>query len=223
MPLHWSTGHGHVEAVRILLEVGKVSKINTKDKEGWTPLHRCCQQPPPKEKPKDGEAPEPLDMNLEDQKRSNIVKMLMSKGVDVEVRESNSQNNALHLCAMNGYAKVLDAILSQNPGLTVDPVNKISKTPLMYACMEDHLEAVRIMLKFGADPLKKDMLHNEWNPLHFAIMQDNADIVRTLVEDARTKGTYQDFISVKDAVGRLPLVVAEDHFKSKVAEYLKQL
>ena len=23
---------------------------NVKDKEGWTPLHRNCQQPPPKEK-----------------------------------------------------------------------------------------------------------------------------------------------------------------------------
>ena len=23
---------------------------NVKDKEGWTPLHRACQQPPPKEK-----------------------------------------------------------------------------------------------------------------------------------------------------------------------------
>ena len=25
---------------------------NVKDKEGWNPLHRACQQPPPKEKPR---------------------------------------------------------------------------------------------------------------------------------------------------------------------------
>lgn len=25
---------------------------DVKDKEGWAPLHRTCQQPPPKEKPR---------------------------------------------------------------------------------------------------------------------------------------------------------------------------
>ena len=52
VPLHWATAHGHVDAVRILLEsgAGYNEMANVKDKEGWTPLHRACQQPPPKEK-----------------------------------------------------------------------------------------------------------------------------------------------------------------------------
>ena len=41
----------------------------------------------------------------------------------------------------------------------------------MYACVEDHAPVVKVLLKHGADPLAKDMLHNEWNCLHFAIMQ----------------------------------------------------
>ena len=41
----------------------------------------------------------------------------------------------------------------------------------MYACVEDHVNVVKVLLEFGADPLAKDMLHNEWNCLHFAIMQ----------------------------------------------------
>ena len=46
----------------------------------------------------------------------------------------------------------------------------------MYACVEDHAPVVKVLLKHGADPLAKDMLHNEWNCLHFAIMQVRAII-----------------------------------------------
>ena len=34
--------------------------------------------------------------------------------------------------------------------------------------------------------------------------------------------TLDDLIKVRDAAGRLPMVVAEDHFKKKVAAYLKE-
>ena len=43
--------------------------------------------------------------------------------------------------------------------------------------MEDHLKVVLMLLEFGADALAKDMLHNEWNSLHFAIMQVTLDII----------------------------------------------
>ena len=79
------------------------------------------------------------------------------------------------------------------------------------------METVKALLNAGADPLAKDRLHNEWNALHFAIMQDNVEIVKTLIE--RNK----NLADVRDAVGRLPLVVAEDHFKAKVADYLKTI
>ena len=43
-----------MEAVKVLIEAGAGynDMANVKDKEGWTPLHRACQQPPPKEKPR---------------------------------------------------------------------------------------------------------------------------------------------------------------------------
>ena len=54
VPLHWATAHGHLNAVKVLLEsgAGHNDMANVKDKEGWNPLHRACQQPPPKEKPR---------------------------------------------------------------------------------------------------------------------------------------------------------------------------
>ena len=108
LPLHWATGHGHVEAVKAILDVGKAAKVNVKDKEGWTPLHRCCQQPPPPEKPKSEEEPPPppIDMGAEDGRRAEIAAMLLehtTQPADPSVFEVNSRNTPLHLCAMNGY------------------------------------------------------------------------------------------------------------------------
>merc|ERR1712029_800205 len=166
---------------------GKAAKVNVKDKEGWTALHRCCQQPPPQEKPKEGEPPPAaIDMNGEDKRRSEIAALLIRHGPadTASTCESKSLNTPLHLCAMNGYSQVTRVLIGEG-GVTVDPVNKISKTPLMYACMEDHLGTVRVLLEFGADPLAKDMLHNEWNALHFAIMQDNVDVVRALFAESK--------------------------------------
>ena len=81
----------------------------------------------------------------------------------------------------------------------------------MYACVEDQAAVVEVLLEHGANPLAKDMLHNEWNCLHFAIMQvkkelalfhiinlvkikcvnvrfafqDNVETVKALIEDAK--------------------------------------
>ena len=46
MPLHWTAGHGFVDATRVLLEEGKASP-DVVDLMGWTPLHRCCQEKMP--------------------------------------------------------------------------------------------------------------------------------------------------------------------------------
>ena len=35
-------------------------------------------------------------------------------------------------------------------------------------------------------------------------------------------GKVEELVNVRDAVGRLPMVIAEDHFKTKVADFLKE-
>lgn len=241
VPLHWATAHGHVEAVKVLLESGAGfnEMANVKDKEGWTPLHRNCQQPPPKEKSNSqsknesdatkennsgkGQETELLNIEEEDKKRTVMAELLLTLGgVDPDTTDSKGQHTALHLCAMNGYANVAKLLLRKSKKIQVDPVNKLTRTPLMYACVEDHVSVVKVLLEYRANPLAKDMLHNEWNCLHFAIMQDNVETVKALIENSKKVGKLDELIKVRDSVGRLPMVVAEDHTKHKVAGYLKE-
>ncbi len=97
------------------MELGK-SKTKQPDLDGFSPIHRCCQEPPPKAKPKveeNSNEPQILDANLEkeqraqdDAMRSEIVKLLVAKGADVRVREPKGDQTPLHLAAINGYAFV---------------------------------------------------------------------------------------------------------------------
>ncbi len=81
---------------------------------------------------------------------------------------------------------------------------------LQIKCLEVLASAVEIDLN------KVDILHNDWSALHFAILQDNVEAVKLLVD----AGADPD---QKDGIGRKPLVIAEDHFKENVAKYLKSI
>ena len=89
---------------RVLIELGK-SKVNSKDKEGFTPLHRVCQEAPPQKKTEENEVEEP-EKCKNDEERSHIVNLLVAKGADVNCKEPQGLQTPLHLAAINGYASV---------------------------------------------------------------------------------------------------------------------
>ena len=95
---------------RVLLEKGK-AKVNVPDKEGFYPLHRCCQEAPPSSSQKtdqESEAATKEAKNMEDDvNRSEIAKLLVAKGVDVNVKEPQGLQTPLHLSAINGYVSLI--------------------------------------------------------------------------------------------------------------------
>jgi len=224
LPLHWTCANGFLEASRILIQQGK-SKVKAQDKDGFSPIHRCCQEPPmPSKKPKtntDGNDEENKDEEelTPEQKaqididRSEIINLLVAKGADVNVRESHGQQTPLHLAAVNGYAFVCKNLL--DAGADVNSVNKISKTPLIYAASEDHLNCLQVLANVkGVDLNKIDVIHNDWNAFHYAILQDNVAALEILLE-AGADGHQ------KDGIGRSPAVIAGDHYKQKTLAFLE--
>jgi ankyrin repeat protein len=100
---------------RALIEDGK-SKVDLPDKDGFTPLHRCCQESPmPKKEDQEEEgAAEVTSANkeakaqenkLNDEKRGKIVKLLISNGANPKVKENNGHQTPLHLAAVNNYVQ----------------------------------------------------------------------------------------------------------------------
>jgi ankyrin repeat protein len=61
----------------------------------------------------------------------------------------------IHLAAASNYLGALQALLDRRPH-DVDAKTNIGITPLMMASTEGHAEAVRLLLKFGADRTLKD-------------------------------------------------------------------
>ena len=89
------------------------------DKEGFTPLHRCCQEPPPQPPKKaknaelpDTQKPEKSESQIKQEKeesdrlRGEIIKALVGKGVNVNITEPQGLQTPLHLAAMNGFTQV---------------------------------------------------------------------------------------------------------------------
>ena len=107
------------------------------------------------------------------------------------------------------YRNLLEA------GAQVNSVNKVSKTPLIYAASEDHLDCLQTLAYAKDVDLNHiDVIHNDWSAFHYAILQDNVAALEILLK-AGADGQQ------KDGIGRSPAVIAGDHYKQKALSFLE--
>jgi ankyrin repeat protein len=79
---------------------------------------------------------------------------LLNAGADSSLRHESGAM-PIHLASASNYLGALQALLDHRPQ-DVDAKTNIGLTPLMMAATEGHAEAVRLLLKFGADRTLKD-------------------------------------------------------------------
>ena len=84
-------------------------------------------------------------------------------------------------------------------GFSVDSRNTTGRTPLMNAALKGNVQAVKIMIKRGADPSLTDYIG--WNTLHFAAQGGDTDIISLI-------HTHLPNIESKTGNGLTPLMVA---------------
>ena len=89
-PLHWACANAFVGVARELLMAR--AKAEVADKEGFTPLHRVCQERPPEKKPKkedDDEEPSEPEKTLEEEDvlRAEIAELLLKHGARTSTTE----------------------------------------------------------------------------------------------------------------------------------------
>jgi len=209
LPLHWCATKGHVKGAMALLSGGARPKGT--DKEGFTPLHRCGQ-----EEPQGKESEEDEDQYKErlDTSKAEIAGILIKEGADTEATDFKGKQTPLHLSAMNGLVKVADVLLAA--GAQPNKTNKIGQTALIYAVIEQHLSMIKLLLDKGADVNLGNSLHWNWAPIHWAALSDNPAVVETVLSVEGVRNT-------KDASGRYPAQLAEEHAKERVVERLRGL
>ena len=111
--------------------------------------------------------------------------------------KDNKELNQLHSAKRDSDVTVMKSTLPH--GFSVDSRNAIGRTPLMNAALYGYVQAVKSIMKKGADPSLMD--NRGWNTLHHAAMGGDTDIISLI-------HTHLPNIESKTGQGLTPLMVA---------------
>ena len=136
------------------------------------------------------------------------VKYLLKQGADPSLQNNNGWN-VLHCASQGGNPEVIELMLSHVT--SIDSITKDGFTLLMIAAVTDKLQAVKCLLKQGADPSLQD--NNGWNLLHFASRGGNPEVIELMLS------LVPSIDSVTNE-GVTPLMIAAAHDKLQAAKYL---
>ncbi|KAL9246345.1 hypothetical protein vseg_019892 [Gypsophila vaccaria] len=148
--LHVASSFSHPHVVKILAEADALAgkMINSKDEEGWAPLHFAASIGNPK-----------------------IVEILLSKGADVNMKNDGGRI-PLHYAASKGWVKIAEILLSH--GTNINAKDKVGCTPLHRAARTGNAELCELLIEEGAeiDALDK----TDQNPLMNAVICENKEV-----------------------------------------------
>jgi ankyrin repeat protein len=146
-----AAGRGHVEIMRILLDVSGVH-VDEKNSLGGTALMFANN----------------VDM----------ARFLISRGANVR-EKSLSKSTPLMLASIHGHLDVVQLLLSY--GVTVDDISDHGSTALKGAIEKNHVDVIRALIDNGADVNLSDFTLSLSPPLMYAARIGNMEVVRLLI------------------------------------------
>lgn len=126
-PLHTAAGSGLIRSVEFLIRAG--ANLNVTDEMDLTPLMSAC--------------------SLGKVKGSRVALRLIEAGADVAYVRAEDEMTALKFAVDTCTAEVIQALIDH--GAEVDGPAGTDQTALMLAARADNVEALKILLKNGAD------------------------------------------------------------------------
>lgn len=134
-----------------------------------------------------------------------IVKLLVEAGVDLDYQDDQGET-ALHVAARFGHAECAKILLEQYDGQKADmeiAENSFGWTPLFIACVDGHIEIVRILIAAKAELERFDT--SGWTAKEHAALRGHMDIAEILADvTALPSSSELDRLSANSLNGTAP-------------------
>jgi ankyrin repeat protein len=183
---------GDVEAVRALLDKDP-GLIRSRDKDGYTMLHRAAQQGHLQlvelliakgalvdERSHDGSNLTSLHLAA-NENQIDTVKLLLEKGADIDARGKGERYkgwNALAFASWNNYKGLVELLIEK--GAPLKGFKRDNINPLWFPVGKGHKEITELLLAKGA---VVDVPGSKaWGPLHIAVEKGYPELVQVLLE-----------------------------------------
>ena len=131
--LHLPSKNGNIDALRKIISDNPNINLNSRNKSGNTPLHKCCQYG-----------------------HEVIASELVSRGVDINV-ENRDKYTPLHFACMKGHTKTARELIALGANMNLRG-GVWNSTPLHWACIHNHVDVIKELVSRGADVNVKDDL-----------------------------------------------------------------
>ncbi|MGL9718833.1 MAG: ankyrin repeat domain-containing protein [Wolbachia sp.] len=195
-PLHYAVMHGHKKIAKLL--VNQLT-INSKDKNGLTPLH--------------------LAALLDD---TELISFLIAKGAKTNEKDIQEGYTPLHIVSLYGSKKSVQTLIDGGANLECEDNN--ARTPLfltIYQCTahyESRAEIIEYLIKKGANIEAKDTENN--TTLFLAAYNNKMQIVKLIVKKQQAKANFKEFVCTKNNHGFDALDCAIEHNNRKMVAFL---
>ncbi|XP_072331617.1 histone-lysine N-methyltransferase EHMT2 isoform X3 [Scyliorhinus torazame] len=124
--------------------------------------------------------------------------------------DQQSRRMPLHAAAQKGYLEICHILLQA--GATVDVCDKLQRTPLMEAIMNNHYDIVKLLSKHGACVFHKEL--DASSCLHHAAKNGSVQMVQFLL------ATGQVDLNTQDSGGWTPVIWAAEHKHIEIIKLL---
>ncbi|WP_246210225.1 ankyrin repeat domain-containing protein, partial [Wolbachia endosymbiont of Atemnus politus] len=195
-PLHYAVMHEHKKIAKLL--VNQLT-INSKDKNGFTPLHLAA---------------------LQDD--TELIDFLIAEGAKINEKDAQEGYTPLHIASLYGSKKSVQTLIDGRANLEGEDNN--SRTPLflaIYQCTahyESRAEIIEYLIKKGASIEAKDTENN--TTLFLAAYNNKMQIVKLIVKKQQAKANFKEFICTKNNHGFDALDCAIEHNNRKMVAFL---
>jgi ankyrin repeat protein len=154
--VHFCAMHGNLFIMKMLFERG--ADMNSSNIRNHTPLIMSCGN-----------------------KHAKCVKFLVENGIDVNGKDYKN-DNLLHVCIQNNSYDIMLYFLIKKCSVINDK-NDNGDTALCFAAMQNKVEYVKLLLKYGADPNINNAKYRNESPLYHAVKNNNYNMVKLLIEN----------------------------------------